>query len=562
MRLRCLEIENYALIRNASMTFADGLTVCSGETGSGKTMLLGALGFVLGARALSDMISGDAARMRVSLQVELESAVREELEAEGFPLEPDEDALLVREMSAAGKSSARINGRPATTAQLRALGERIVDSVGQHEQQRLVSPKHQLDMLDRFAGETALQARARVVSLHARVREVSEELDRAQDAGARACADYAFAQYALREIDDAGVRKNEEIELRERRDYLANRERISSGLALAHEALIGGENAAIEGLGVAAQALVSAARFSEALRDAYEKIVALQSDANEIAVALSRELDATERDPRESENVGARLDEIERIKRKYGGTTESVLLERARCAETIERFETRDERLAALRNEHAAASEELARHAARLTQARVAAARLLEERVAQELRALAMPAARFAVVLETSDAIGAHGAERVAFLLAPNPGEPPRALAQAASGGELSRVLLALVSAIADVRERSALVFDEIDAGIGGAAANAVGARLGALAVRSQVLCITHLAQIASWADAHYVMSKRSEKDATRIELRALEAAPVVREEIARMLSGNTADAALRHAEQLLDDVRRAKVTA
>jgi len=265
----------------------------------------------------------------------------------------------------------------------------------------------------------------------------------------------------------------------------------------------------------------------------------LQSEANEVAVALSRELDATEHDPRELETIGARLDVIERIKRKYGGTAEAVCFERARSAKIIACFESRDDRLSASRNELSVVREQLASNAARLTQIRSEAARLLEERAARELRGLAMPAARFAVVLEPLERIGANGAERVGFVLSPNPGEPLRALAQAASGGELSRVLLVLVSVLAASTDAGTLIFDEIDAGIGGATANAVGARLGALALGAQVLCITHLAQIASWADAHYVMRKCSEADETRIELHALYDAPVIREEIARMLFGN-----------------------
>jgi DNA repair protein RecN (Recombination protein N) len=257
--------------------------------------------------------------------------------------------------------------------------------------------------------------------------------------------------------------------------------------------------------------------------------------------------------------VSARLDAIERLKKKYGGSLAAIRATRERLEETIEREATRDQREASLRGALAAERATLARAAAELTGFRVEAGRKLEARVAGELAGLAMPAARFAVNLEPAVEIGPGGAESALFALAPNAGEPLRPIARAASGGELSRVLLALAVVLAGERERTALIFDEIDAGIGGATASAVGVRLGALARASQVLCVTHLAQIASWADRHYALCKRDDGAATTIELVPLDDERAVLTEIARMLSGSPSGIALDHAEALVRGVRAEK---
>ncbi|HTV74329.1 MAG TPA: DNA repair protein RecN [Candidatus Acidoferrales bacterium] len=562
MRLRRLEIEDFGLIARAELRFADGFTVCSGETGSGKTMLLGALGFVLGARASPENIRRGAARTRVTLEIEPDETLRALAAETGFELEPDEDAIVSRELTQAGKSSARVNGRPAAAGQLRELGERILDFVGQHEQQRLLSPAYQLDLLDRFAGEAALVLRDRVGVAHVRTAQLTAALSEAQHDAGRTLAEYEYARFAVDEIDAANLQLDEEMTLRTRREYLVHAEKIAGALALAHDALVDGDGAAGESLGAAVAALAGVQRFAPSLEALGERLRALQGEVTEAAAVLAHERERTEYDAGEAESIGARLDLLDRLKRKYGGSMDAVLAERSRLHRVLDDYDSRDERLAALASERESAQRELAMLAAALTAMRTQAAHALELAVAQELRALAMPSARFAVGIEPVEPIGARGTERVEFALAPNPGEPLRPLARAASGGELSRVLLALVVVLADRRERTTLVFDEIDAGIGGATANAVGLRLGALARSAQILCVTHLAQIASWADAHYALRKRVEGETTQIEVLALDQAPAIREEIARMLSGNAAAVALDHAETLLAEVRQKKVSA
>lgn len=554
MRLARFEIEDFALIARASLEFADGFTVCTGETGSGKTMLLGALGFALGERSSADIVRAGAARARVTLEIELDHALRERLREAGLD-DDAESAVFAREMLASGKSTARINGRLVTSSQLREFGSSLIETVGQHEQQRLLSHAYQLDVLDAFAGDDALTARARVSATYERLRDLEREVRDLADSEGRALAELEFVRFALGEIDEVAPLDGEDVALRERRDYLANIEKIAAALANAHEALSSGEASAVESLGAAATGLAAIARFAPDLGALAAAVAALQSDATEAAVAISRELESAEFDPAELEAVTARLDAVERLKKKYGGSNISIAEMRARFEETVALETSRDDRQADLRAAIAGARGELSAAARSLSVYRANAARLLEERVATELAALAMPSARFAVVLDPLESIGPVGAESAAFALSPNPGEPVRPLARAASGGELSRVLLALVVTVAERRERTALVFDEIDAGIGGATATAVGVRLGALALHSQVLCVTHLAQIATWADRHYALRKSERHGQTIIELVSLDDRSDSLEEIARMLSGSSAGVAFEHAESLVREV-------
>lgn len=559
-RLARLRIEAYGLIERAELGFAPGCTVFTGETGSGKTMLVGALAFVLGARTSGEAVRSGAPRARVTLELDdLDAELRERFAADGFELEPDEGAILAREVTPAGKSSARINGRPATTAQLRAYGEALVDFVGQHEQQRLLSPVYQLDVLDRFAGEAALALRARVAAEYARAQLLERELQELETSEGRALAEVEFARFALAEIEAANPVAGEDAGLRERRDFLGNVERIAGSLAQAHGLLVESDGAAVESLGSAAALVGPLARFGAALAAAGVRIAALQEEATEIAALLALELERAEFDPRELAALGERLDLLERLKKKHGGSLDAVLAAREGYAAAIERFASRDEILANLRAECAAARSARDAAAQRLASLRAEAARRLETAVAGELDALAMRAARFTAVLEPLEACGPRGSEGVEFLLAPNPGEPARALAKAASGGELSRVLLALVAVLADRREHSTLVFDEIDAGVGGATAVAVAVRLGALARAAQLICVTHLAQIAGWGDRHYALRKFGDDGQTTIDIVPLETAAAVEDEIARMLSGSTADVARRHAATLLGDIHQRK---
>ena len=555
-----LDIENYGLIERASVEFARGATIFTGETGSGKTMLLGALGFVLGDRTAADAVRRGASKASVTLTFDPGDTLRARLAADGFELDPGEEAAIGRDVSDAGRSSMRVCGRASTAAYVRELADAIAEIVGQHEAQRLLAPAYHLELLDRSAGEAALRARTAVAAAHTRAAELRAELERAQGDESAARARYDDARFALREIEGARVEPGEDVRLTDRRRILDNAGRVAEALRRAHEALGGDESGATTSLGDAGVALAGIAAIASEFAVLAQQAAALQSDANELAAAAGRALEETEFDPAELESIVARLDELDRLKRKYGGSIESVV-EHARQSRTVvDEFEGRDKRTAELSMKVVAAGRELGMAAMELTNLRKTAAAALEKRVRAEFADLALASGRFEVAFETLDHVGPGGAERAEFLFAANAGEPARALARVASGGELSRVLLALTVALANVRDPdSALVFDEIDAGIGGATAAAVGSRIGRLAANAQVISVTHLAQLATWADRHYVLDKSESEGQTTISVREISTAGDREGELARMLSGETHDAALRHARALLEGVAEAR---
>ena len=551
MTLLRLTIENVGLIARAEVDFADRLTVVTGETGSGKTMLLGGLALALGGRVENETIRTGAERARATLEIAPDAALRARLAAAGFVLDADDDVIVQREVLASGRSTGRINGVPASAGQLRELIGTLVDVVSQHEAQRLLAPAFALDLVDRAGDTETLALREGVHRLHDEHRAARDRVAALRDAGGEKRARAEFARFALGEIDAAALGADDEDErLRERRDLLTNAERVLASLATAAAALED-DGAAVDALGAAETALLGLARYSERFAELASSAAALQSDANELAARIARERDAVELDPAELDAIGERLDVLDALKKKYGGSLAAVRAQRDAFAAEIADVDDREARVAAAEREAETLGAALADRAAELGARRAAAAAAIEAAVGDELTALAMPAARLRIALEPLDEIGPAGAERAELRFAANPGEPERPLARIASGGELSRVLLALVVVLADRRDRTALVFDEIDAGIGGATAAAVGARLARLAQDAQVVCVTHLAQIASYGDTHVALHKRVRAGVTAIEAVSLSGEPR-RVEVARMLSGDELGVALEHAAELL----------
>jgi DNA repair protein RecN (Recombination protein N) len=376
----------------------------------------------------------------------------------------------------------------------------------------------------------------------------------------RAQEQYAFATYALQEIESAAPELGEDERLTQRRRVLDNAEKVAGALRLAHDALAGDEASAADALGAASTALSHIADIGADFEEMAQSAAALQSEVNDLAVRVARELDGMELDPAELEMLNARLDALDTLKRKYGGTLEAVLQSAGEFRATIELFGNKDERKAQLERDLETATAQLEEAAEHLSRLRHGAADRLSKAIERELKDLALPSGRFSVQFEPLAEIGPDGGEHVEFVFAANKGEALRPLARVASGGELSRVLLALIVVLADARGRTALVFDEIDAGIGGATATAVGARLGRLARESQVICVTHLAQIASWADAHYVLEKSEAKNATSIAVHEVESEKDRTAELARMLSGEAHEAALQHARTLLQQTQERRL--
>lgn len=551
--LTSLRIEDYGLIAQAEIAFAGGATIFTGETGSGKTMLLGALDFALGERAGADVVRRGAQRASVTLAFDPAGVLRERLRGDGYELDDGEEAAIVREVSAAGRSSIRLCGRPSTAAYVRGIAEDVAEIVGQHEAQRLLSSAMHLELLDRFGGEPTLRMREDISSAYARVASATHALDAMLHEEHRARERYDEALTAAQEIEGASLDPSELERLERRRVYLDNLERITLALGSAREALADDERGAAQTLGAVAAALSSVADCGPELAELAQRGAALQSDAVELTADVARAIESSEYEPGELEAINERLSTIERLRRRYGGAIDDVIEHGRRARQKADDFAGRDAAIARLRSESTAAAAELERLAKALGETRRKAATALRKRVVAEFPDIALGSGRFEIEVSALDVIGPTGGDRVAFLFSANAGESVQPIARVASGGERSRVLLALIVALAQSRDGgAALVFDEIDAGIGGATATAVGERIGALAKCGQVICVTHLAQIATWAERHYALEKFETRGETTIAVRELANRKERESEVARMLSGETHETALKHARTLL----------
>jgi DNA repair protein RecN (Recombination protein N) len=561
-----LRIRNFAIIEGAALYFGPGFNVLSGETGAGKTIIMTALGLLLGGRASPDMIRAGQTEAVVEGLFELEG---EAPLPEGTReiAESGQRELVIRRTLAAegGRSRAYLNGEMATVQTLARLGQSLVQVYGQHEQQTLLRSESHLQLLDRHAAlEEAVEeygaayratatARARADELRERERTRAEQLE--------------LARFRIAELEGAELKPGEDEQLAAERTVLANAARLAAAAAEAEQMLSGENSAALDAVARAETRVGEAAAIDPKLKDAFELIGSARLGLEEAAHTLRDYAAGVEADPARLEEIETRMAEITRLKRKYGGTLSSVLetLDRSR-AEVAELERVSDSRAAA-ETELRDTLDRLARMGAELSARRQSAAAELKRRMETELKTLGMRAAvfeaRFAPLEKSENAfehhrmtLGPGGADSIEFMLSPNLGQPPMALARIASGGELSRVMLALKRLEAQRRGVATMIFDEVDAGVGGAVAQVVGRKLKELARFHQVLCVTHLPQVAAFADTHFLVEKEERRGATRSRVSALAQAEGI-EEIARMLGGaEVTDKFRRAARELIERAR------
>ncbi len=546
-------VENYAVIERVRVRFHPGLNLLTGETGSGKSIVVDALGLLFGGRASAEIVRAGAERARVSGIFEISStpALVKLLDDAGIQTENGE-LIVEREVQAGGKSRALAGNRPVTAALLKELAPFLGDIHGQHDQQQLFSPLVQCEMLDDFAGVEELADTVRTVYAGWRAASAElEEIGRAAQEQLRLADLWSFQQ---REIEAVAPQPGEDSKLEAERRVLRNVVKLQELAGAAYAALYEDSHSAISQLRIAAKRLEELAKIDESIAPVAQALQPASIAAEEASHGLRHYLGALEADPARLEEVETRLAAIEKLKRKYGAAMEEIAAFLAQVKAGLDALETSGERKAALEKDAARYATEYEKAAAKLTAARRDAAKRLSQRVAKELGALAMEKARVEIAVEPAP-WSEHGADTVRFLISPNPGEEPKPLEKIASGGELSRVALALKSCIGARSAHSApltLVFDEVDAGVGGSAAEAVGRRLKGLARSSQVICVTHLPQIAGFADHHYSVEKHTVKGRTIAAVEELTPEARTRE-IGRMLSGEKVTAeALRHAEQLI----------
>jgi DNA repair protein RecN (Recombination protein N) len=556
--LRELRIENLLLIERAELRLGAGLNAITGETGAGKTVLAHSLDLLTGGKAKSQIVRPGAEEAWVEGVFDLPPGLLEEPElaelSERLPVGAEE-IVLGRRVSAGGRTSAFVGGRAATAADLKLLGGRLIAFFGQHEHRRLTIASTQLDVLDGFVGEDQLELRGRYAEAHRECLRLAAELAELRDREGSRERDLDLHRYELAEIEEVSPDPGERDSIGAERERLRHAEGLREAAVGAHAALAGAEEdggGAVAAL-AQAQAVLAGSGGVDARLDALaERVAALAVELGDVGAELRDYGEGVEADPATLEAIEERLEAIDRLERKHGGDVESVLAHAEHCREEITRLEGAEERGAEAETALAAATARREALGGELGAARAAAAAPFEERVAAELESLAMAGATLQVVLEPHPGgFGPNGRETVELRLAPNPGIEPAPIRDAASGGELSRVMLAL-SGLGRAGSAGTLVFDEIDAGVGGNTARVVGERLRALGAGRQVLCITHLPQVASLADVHFRLEKDIGGDPASARVERLDGEGVV-EEISRMLGGSGGDeAATRHARELL----------
>jgi DNA repair protein RecN (Recombination protein N) len=551
-----LRIENLLLIERAELRPGDGLSAITGETGAGKTVLAHALDLLLGGKARSGIVRPGAREAYVEGVFALPAGLLEEPELAELRERIDgalDEIVLARRVSSEGRTRAFVEGRSATAGDLQAVGGRLVAFFGQHEHRRLTLASAQLDLLDGFGGRDQLALRERLGAAHAHVRELDGRLAELRERAGTRDRDLDLLAFEIEEIEALDPSEEERSALGAERERLRQMDGLLAAAGGGAEAIA--PSAADGGV---AQLLAECEQLAGAVQGADPRLdelagrlAALRIEAQDLGGELRRYADSLEAEPGRLQEVEERLEQYDRLERKHGGSVAAVLEHAERCRAERERLEQAEVATERAEAELERALTERGELAAELGERRREAAPRLAERVREELAVLAMEDASFEVRLEPRDEIGPSGAERAELMLAPNPGVPAAPIREAASGGELSRVMLALMT-VAGTGESRTLVFDEVDAGVGGQTARAVGERLRALGDSRQVLCITHLPQIAALASGHFRIEKSATDDTSLTTVEQLAGDGVV-EELMRMLGAEASDGAARkHAKQLL----------
>lgn len=552
--LTSLHIENIAVIEKAGIELDSGLNVLTGETGAGKSMVIDAINAVLGERISRDAVRTGSDQARVTAVFSSVSAKTcAALEELGYA--PDEDgALLIqRTISAEGKGSCRINGLPVTVSVLRTIGRMLVNIHGQHENQALLAPEKHVDYLERLGGLLPLHGEFTAVYEH--FCDVRRQLEKTSMDETMKARRIEMLHYEIDEIEAGTLHPGEEEELKNQRALYRNAEKIAVSLQGAHNCLSGGEESegALSLLSETVSQLKDAGNYVDDMAQLGQRVESLMYELEECAGELRDYSSHLDFEPGDLERVEERLNTIHRLTAKYGADEEAVLKTLDEAKQELENIEMSDERAAELQKELTKAEKAATDCARRLSEARKKAASKFSHDVGEELAFLDMPGVRLEVSLEPVE-LYAGGIDRVEFLIAANAGEAPKSIARIASGGELSRIMLAIKSVMADVDDIDTLVFDEIDTGISGRAAQKVGIKLRQTARSRQVVCVTHLAQIAAQAHHHFLIRKDVRGDRTYTSVTPLDMAGREKE-LARIIGGEVTPAALEAAKEMLGKV-------
>ena len=534
--LSSLQIENVAVIQKAEVHFKPGLNVLTGETGAGKSILIDSINAILGNRTSKDLVRTGASKavIRAAFE-EVPGTVLDSLEKAGY--ERSDALMLSREITAEGKSTCRINGMPATAAVLRELCGGLININGQHDSVGLLNPARHLGILDDYAQNSAEFQDYYV--LYRELVRIKRELDAMITDEAEKQRRIDLLSYQVQEIEDAGLTAGEEQTLESRRKILANASAIRDKIAQSYALLSGDDEAsgAVDLLGEASNAVDAAAQLDDALAGASSQLLDLYYNAKDVAADLIGRLDSYDTNDAELDEIEQRLDLIYKLKRKYGDTVEDVIAFGQNAREELERIQSSQERYDHLQAEKLRLYALAREKAEALTQTRLRAFEELNKRISGTLDFLNMPGVRM-TLRHTRGPLASHGQDSIEFYISTNPGEAPKPLAKIASGGELSRITLAIKNAMADKDAVPTVIYDEIDSGVSGKAAGRIGEVLRQSAQGHQILCITHTAQIAALADCHLLIQKNVANDRTYTEIHPLDEEGRV-EALARLISGD-----------------------
>lgn len=564
--LNSLNIENYALIEKLNMKFGKNFIVLTGETGAGKSIIVGALSMVLGERASGDIIRTGSQKAFVEAEFDIShnDGIKDKLKETG--IEPEETLVISREVLSGGKSQARINGRSVTQGMLKSISRGLLDIHGQHEHQSLLDVESHIDLLDALGGKEHLKLREKVGSEFQELEEKKNKLKFLEQNKEEREKQIDFLKFQIKEIDEARLEDGEEERLKEEKGLLANASKLREKANEIYNALTGDEavQSTVSTLKIASARLKDMGKIDKKLSKLSEDLESAVYAAEDVAREIKAYQEKVSFDPDRLEEVEDRLDLINRLKRKYGETVKAINAYAREKEKGLRSLTTSDEELSGLRGEIKKLSQALGKKCSDLSEKRKTLAAKVEKEVMDELSELNMAKTKFKVDIKNIEdengvpvgnkvfAVNPKGIDTMEFLISPNPGEPLKPLAKIASGGEISRIMLALKSILVSADQIPTMIFDEIDVGIGGKTAHSVGEKLDALSSKRQVICITHLPQIASKAGTHVHVNKEVKSGRTHVSVKELSKEERV-EEIAKLLSGKKTDIALKTAKEMLE---------
>lgn len=550
--LRELSIRNFAIIEDLTVSFSDGLTVLTGETGAGKSIIIDAVHLLAGGRGSQEFIRHGTRKAELGglFQINVSThPVFARLEEAGIECE-EGTIILRRDLNDSGKSVCRVNGKLVPLSVLRDIGSHLIDIHGQHENQELMDEKRHIHLLDQFGQDTLGESVAQYRERYAAFKQLRRELEAVSIDEQRIAQRIDLFQFQLKELEMAGLQVGEEESLLDERKRLMNFNKIYEASHIAYDA-ISGEQKGLDWIRQAMQSLEEAAQIDEQFKEASEAVASAFYMLEDASYQTQSAVDGLEFDPERLNEVEERLTVIQTMKRKYGATIEDILAYETRIASELEELLHHDETLHKKEQQVIAFKKELRKEALILTELRKEAAQGLSEAIMHELRGLHMEKAKFVVHFKENVQFDDNGLDDVVFYISTNVGEPPKSLPKIASGGELSRMMLALKTIFSSNNGVTSIIFDEVDTGVSGRVAQAIAEKIAEVSVNSQVLCISHLPQVAAMADHHYFIKKEVEDNRTYTSLKEIDEQARI-EELSRMMSGaEITEATLRHAEEL-----------